>query len=396
MKHLAINQETEAQQQEKELQRLEIKHVEKTKYHRMKPFANLCNWVAYFVQLNSFALAALGVSAYLWLEMGNKAFPLILLTILFFVLVEMSVSVSWKTFGAMKFDDGVVSPVIYVGMVVSLAISTPSTYYFTPHAIQVLTPSPLLLALDSVEAEQDIKTHEDTSYWHDQRYTNLSAASLYFDKYRKKDCNTCPWRLSTAKHINAPHGALTATAKAAQDSINKFMVQGQSEKKSAIYSASLVNTLRVDAHKEWCASFGGILAWASVGGILLLIPCRLFFEYWERKYKQDLRGEVKRSQVKVVPEAKVLPSVLKDTGKDKGEGKSKVVESQPSTPIGFTVAASKEGDILKGEGRKKDRVMVIVGGDLRPCTFGELNTLIKGQTTAVRIEHLETLKNKLK
>lgn len=55
----------------------------------------------------------------------------------------------------------------------------------------------------------------------------------------------------------------------------------------------------------------------------------------------------------------------------------------------------KEGTIIKAKGRRKARVIVAVGEELRPMTLGQLNNLIKAQTGAERIHHLETLKSKL-
>lgn len=393
MKHLEVNKRTDEETKREELAILDQKHAAQTRYERLKPMAMLAKRCSHFFQVNSFSLAATGVVSYLWFDMGTNGMPLMVLAVVGFALVEYGVDMSFVTLGAMKHDDKVVSKVVYLGLFVSLAISTPSTYYTTEYAIRLLTPSPTLIDTAAIGIEQDVLIKSDTSYWSSQRDKALFAGLAYFDAYKKKDCNDCPWRLSSAKHIQEPYRALTSEVDKMQDSVNTYLARGQSAKASVIGAAISDNNERIKQHQDWCASFGGVLALVSALGILLLIPFRLFFEWWERKYKHDLRGYVSS---KVEETNTHTEGVRKEEGKGNDKVKEKAIDNEAPTPIGFAFAGSKEGDILKGEGRKRDRVMVEVSGELRGMTIGDLNRLIKAQTGLERIQHLKTLKSKLK
>ena len=392
MEHLKINNQTEQDQKREELTLLDQEQVPKTKYERLKPLANAAYWFSRLFQANSFFLATVGVCSYLWYAMGSNGIPFIALAVGLFLLVEWSNDLGIRTYAAMKFDDKVVSKVIYVCLSFTLLLSTPSTYYYTPYAVRLLTSAPELIDTSEVRILADVNIKTDTTYWHDQKYTALANATTYWNTWKKRDCNDCPWRLSSSEHIQEPYNNLIKEVKEKQDSINSALVRGSVEKDAVLYAAVTKNQDKEQAHLDWCAQFGGLLAIISAISIILLIPCRLGYEYWKRKYKADLRNSLNLTEESDVHTAEVRKEVVKEEGKVK----ENVIEDQQPTPIGFAFATRKEGDIIKGEGRKVDRILVRVNGELRPMTLGELNRLEKVQTGLERIQHLRKLKNKLK
>ena len=389
MKHLEVNKRTDEETKREELAILDQKHEGKSMYVRLKPLAYFCKWSANVFQFNSFFFAALGSASYIWFQLGTSGIPFIILIIVMYALVEYGVNVGFSTFGSMKFDDKRYSKVIYVFLTILLLISTPTTYFATPYAIRLVTPTPVLIDTSMVRTEQDILIKTDTSYWSGKKVEKMNAVAAYWKVWKKKGED----RVSSAKHVKNPFEALKSKVIEMQDSVNAYLAYGQSRKAFALTAAIQENKETVKAHLDWCSSFGWILAAISGIGVILLIPCRMFYEWWERYYRKDLRGSISN---KVEEAGTRTEEVRKEDGKDNDKVKDKVVGNEAPTPIGFAFASRKEGDIIKGEGRKVDRILVRVNGELRPMTLGEINRLEKVQTGLERIQHLKTLKSKLK
>ncbi len=389
--HLKINRNTELESKREQLAILDAKHVSKTRYERLKPLATATRWFCNLFQFNSFFLAALGGCAYLWFEMGTQGIPFMILVVAFFGGLEWVVHKALKTYGAMRFDDNVISPVIYVFMLVSLSASTPSTLFLTPYSIRLVTPSPVMIDTAQIAKKQNILIKTDTSYWASREEKARNEAFNYKQLATRTNSRTGITKLRSRS--TKTYNSLLANIDSMSVKKDIALHEGKARKEAAITGAVIANKERMNNYLAWCSQFGWILAGVSALSILLLIPFRLFYEWWERYYAKDLRGSIK---IKEHNNPQVTEQVREETVGDKGDDKEEVTDNQESESIQFAYASSKEGDIIKGEGRKADRVLVEVAGELREMTRGQLNRLIKGQTGLDRIKHLTNLKNKLR
>jgi hypothetical protein len=168
------------------------------------------------------------------------------------------------------------------------------------------------------------------------------------------------------------------------------------------------NAQTLKNHLEWCNSFGWVVAIIA----LILEVCLIILAYWLAEFDQkkivDIESRVELAEAEREAErlevlrlkasnATIEPQKVEE--KEKEKENAKVTENQELKPNDFVhnddKGEGKEGDIIKGVGKKKDRVLVIVSGVLVPKLESELTALIKVQTTAKRIQHLESLKKLL-
>lgn len=294
MKHILINQRTTELTKREELAVLDAKHVSKTRYERLKPLASLTWWFCNLFQFNSFSLAALGGCAYLWFDMGSKGVPFMILVVAFFAAVELVVHKALKTYGAMKYDDKVVSPIIYVFIFLSLGASTPSTLFLTHYSIQLVTPSPVLIDTSDIVNKHDILISKDTSYWNNREDKARQEAAEYKGLATRTNSKTGVTKLrsrSTKTYNNLLSNIDSMTVKK-----DIALHRGRDNKERAINAALVENQARIDNYISWCSEFGWLLAGVSALSILLLLPFRLFYEYWERLYAKDLRVSVQMEE----------------------------------------------------------------------------------------------------
>lgn len=294
MKHILINQLTTEQTKREELVVLNAKHVSKTRYERLKPLASLTWWFCKLFQFNSFFLAALGGCAYLWFDMGSKGIPFMILVVAFFAGVEVVVHKALKTYGAMKYDDKVISPIIYVFMLLSLGASTPSTLFLTPYSIQLVTPSPVLVDTSKIVNEHNILISTDTSYWKGREDKARQEAAEYKGLATRTNSRTGVTKLRSRS--TKTYNSLLSNIDSMTVKKDIALYNGRANKERAINAALVENKARVDNHIAWCSEFGWLLAGVSALSILLLLPFCLFYEYWERLYAKDLRGSVQMEE----------------------------------------------------------------------------------------------------
>jgi len=376
MDNLIVNKETDLELKKKELRALEAKQVPKKQYERMYSLAMFSKWFGRFCQLNSFVFAALGACAALWFSMGINSFTIMPLVIAFFVFVELGVSQSMSSFHAMRLDDIKISKIIYPIMFITLAISTPTTYYCTGSAIELLVPAPLLEDLAIVKEESDKLITQDTTYWYNQKVVCMASVADYWTVWKKKNED----RVSSARHIKEPFEDLKADVKAKQDSINKYLAYGQVRSEKAQIMAIASNAGKLAIHRNWCNKFGGILALASVGMILLLWPCRWYFEGWQRKYKVELgkiiAKEEKKDAQETVTETKTEQKKEKKTVIDNQAVKEKE-QKEESIQIGFASTEQKIGVVMK----EQDGTEYVL---LRMTKGKNKGKIVKKDKTAIR------------
>ena len=386
MKHLEVNKRTDEETKREELAILDQKHEGKSMYVRLKPLAYFCKWSANVFQFNSFFFAALGSASYIWFQLGTSGIPFIILIIVMYALVEYGVNVGFSTFGSMKFDDKRYSKVIYVFLTILLLISTPTTYFATPYAIRLVTPTPVLIDTSMVRTEQDILIKTDTSYWSGKKVEKMNAVAAYWKVWKKKGED----RVSSAKHVKNPFEALKSKVIEMQDSVNAYLAYGQSRKAFALTAAIQENKETVKAHLDWCSSFGWILAAISGIGVILLIPCRMFYEWWERYYRKDLQGSVASKVEETGTRTEEVrkeeePEVIEEDRISKDKLENEGVKNMQFAMSGKKVEEKKdwrEYDIKGKEGRKSPRIYGYVDGSLRALKIGDINKHIRVNSTS--------------
>jgi hypothetical protein len=182
------------------------------------------------------------------------------------------------------------------------------------------------------------------------------------------------------------------------------LTKGQAKKELLLVQSIKENETTSRAYQDWCASFGYTLALVSIALEILFFGVFWWTENYKRLQVKEAKS-ILHLQEKMKEDESNEIADLETRGKGQRsppEGqrsKAKVVDNQAPLPIGFNkstkIFSSKEGAVLKGQGRRKDRVFVKVKGQLKPLTLGEINSLIKAQTGVKRIKHLETLKSRL-
>jgi len=187
-----------------------------------------------------------------------------------------------------------------------------------------------------------------------------------------------------------------------QTHLDHALLAANHKRNEALSSALQINEKANLEYKEWCASFGGILALISVLSMVLLFPARWYYEGWEREYKAELETILARKEKEAVKEAAVTQSQREQVEVSKGEGDGKVVVNEEVKVEGknmqFAMATAKEGVVVKGEGRKHNRIWGEVDGEMRELLLGDLNRHIKGNEKvkdSTKLPYYESLKYKL-
>jgi len=277
-----------------------------------------------------------------------------------------------------------------------------STFFGTPYAVQFLAASPNYNDIEQLIIEHDVLIKSDTTFWNGQITNKELAKSEFVRLNTKYDNKTGKVRLRS--DAVKPHRTMVDSISALNSNKLAVLAILKTNKKNDINKAEQENEVMRADHFAWCSSFGWGLSFVSLGCIVIF----LFSFSWCQGYERDELKDndsilLKLEEAKKKEEAQERAEIEKIKAQsekviEKGEDKEtpKVTVNEPSIPMGFVTASIKEGDIVKGEGRKSDRVYVEVKGELRAMTYGEVNTLKKGQSTPQRINHLERLMNKLK
>jgi len=316
--------------------------------------------------------------------------------------LELSFNTLNKTIAKQKYDDKTEVSSILKGLIVFFGlIYAGSTFWGTPYAVEFLAASPDYNSIEQISIEHDVLIKSDSSFWGSRLSDSRNNIASFVTAHSKFDSKIDTIRLRSDA-VN-PHKEMEADYKILKDKALASALPLIRAKEEAIKKAEKENEIMKVEHFAWCSSFGWGLSFVSILCIFIFLPAF----HWCQKYERDelkdndsilnkLEEAKKKEEAQERFEIEKLKALAPKVGdKDKEEELTKVLVNEPSTPMGFATAKIKEGDILKGEGRKNDRVYVMVKDELRAMTKGEVNTLKKGQSTPERIKHLEMLRNKL-
>jgi len=381
--HEEINKNLDYQVNEERIKRLELKQTPKTKIQRLRGFFILLVGIGVICQFISALLASSGVMYYLSTKLNDNGLVISLTAIGLLLGLEVAKRFTLESYHHQRLDDKHINKITYLFIFGLGVLSVFSTYIGTPHAVEYFSAAPVLNDIKQIALDQNKLIDKDTSYWNSKK---LEASAKALEVH-----NNNSWKGRTSREARPMVLEYQNTSNASQDSLNKALVLGQFVLSKTIEAATIENKSSITNHLVWCSSFGSALAIVS---ILLEL---LFFAsmFWCEGFK---RLEVKESK-----EVLKLQGKVNETPKDKEYIKHKEpvkpLETNTLSPIGFnqplTAFNAKEGQVIKGQGAKVDRVAVMKkDGTLKFYTKGALDNLIKVSSPG-RQGELETLKNKL-
>ena len=400
MIHLTTNRLTQDTLDRELLESLAYSQRPKTKTERQKPIYYSLVFVGFFCQLVSFVLASCGVLFLLVINFkSSTGWVLIVLAVIALIIIEAAVFFSLKWFHAERLYDKHRNISTTFILVVSFCCSTPLTYVGTPYAVSLFASAPKYIDLAQIEAKLS---------------GVISADSLATSLQIKEAKNT-------ALDVHAKNSYKGKTSRSARSTVNAYtmqklnleqklidnLTQGKEVLKVALYNAKIGNDIIKQKHGLFCASFGGWLAFVTVGAMVVLFGVRWYCEGWRKEFVIETRIKLGIPDPNKSKDKSPLPpkEVIKNKeSKDKETLTPKEVvkseEPQSVNKIGFNPKdkdkGHKEGDILKGIAPRVDRVFIRKdNGTLKAYTKGGLNNLIRGSSQA-RKEYLETLKELLR
>ena len=397
-----IEELTTLEYDKKENDKLNKKYKPRTTVEALQGFYNWSKQIINLSQALSVLLGS-GIAVMFYQKMPSIGWLLVLLSFGFLAVIE-----ALKRFTVTKAneirivnnnqDKAINNRTYNISSFALVVMSMGISYVGTPYVISFFASHGELTDLEAINLTFEQKAKESSTYWEGLKVDALDKA--------KQIHNENSWQGKTSREARTPKLAMEVKASAMIDSLNSNLAVLAAQRNKALDSANNANNATIEEHKAWCNSFSWIGCMAAILiDLLVLGLCRWNANFDERKIKENAaKDRITKEQNEVkgsastdsnTIEVKDMPKV-EETPKDKEGHKAKDIDKQPSTSIGFTSKEPKEGDIEKGEGKKRDRVLVEVAGNLRPMTFGQINTLIAGQSTSERIQHLENLKNKLK
>jgi len=382
-KHEEINKNLEYKINEERIKRLELKHTPKTKIQRIRGFFLLLVGIGFVCQFISALLASSGVMYYLSTKLNDNGLIISLTAIGLLLGLEAAKRFTLESYHHQRLDDKHINKITYCFIFGLGVVSVFSTYIGTPHAVEFFSASPELVDIELLTLEQNEAIKKDTAYWNSKKVEALASA-LHIHTSNS-------WKGRTSRDARPMVLEYKNTSNAAQDSLNKSLVLGQSVLSKTIETAKTENKATLTNRLVWCKSFGSALAIVSILLELLFFISMFWCEGFKRLEVAEAK-EVLKLQSKGVESPKV-----KEASRDKDTVKE--LNTNTLTPIGFnqplTALNAKEGQIVKGQGAKADRVAVMKkDGTLKLYTKGALDNLIKVSSTE-RGKELETLKNKL-
>ena len=289
-----------------------------------------------------------------------------------------------------------VSPLTYnVAKVVFICGSMGISFVGAPYVVNWFAQHEALEDIESIALTFEQKEEAVSSYWLGLKNEDLAKAKNIHEENS--------WQGKTSRDARPAKLLLETKAVEKVDSLNSKLAVLSELELAAIQEAKAKNDVILEDHKAWCNGF----SWFGCIASILIELVVLVLTYWNYNF-EDRKIQENKAKDKLLRE-QLDAQGESQSDNHKGERqrakvvkevetpKQKVIEFQASTPIGFNHVEPKEGGIIKGEGRKRDRVYVKVNGRLTAKTEGEINTLIAAQSEgSPRIDYLTNLKMLLK
>jgi uncharacterized membrane protein YiaA len=396
--HHDINNDVILEINEKRIDKLQRKQVPKTAIERQKGFYWFLFVTAIVCEAIDCVFTMAGFIQFAQDKLNDNGYILALIIGGLVLVLSYSKHRTNETFHSQRLDDEHVTKITYVFLLAFYLIGGAATYNVVPAALKYFTKPSELFSIAEIESRFDTLIAQDLAIIEKEiALADTSAASFYNARsYKDK-----------LRSDESEDYALALKAKTdAQAKATAIVLVRNNERIKAVKEIEKKNDALIKEHLDWCTNSGFWLALFFFMIELLHFPAKWFCENFERQEVLEAKKKKQRILDKEAKEIELIKSTydskvkdtpkVEETPKDKEGHKAKDIEKQEVRPITLGKQEPKEGDIEKGEGKKRDRVLVEVAGNLRPMTFGQINTLIAGQSTSERIQHLENLKNKLK
>ena len=404
--HHSINEETDFKVNKDKHEAKKRKFKPKTKVQRLKSVFYILTGVWMFCQGLSALLASTGFYYLASIYIQANSFLVGCFVIGISLGLELAFNTLNTTIAKQKYDDKTnVSTILKVMVVVFGLVYAGSTFIGTPYAVQFLAAAPDYNDIEQIRIEHDIFIKSDTSFWNGQISKKEETKATFEGLMSKYDAkiNAVRLRSDAVKPVKVMNDSITSlnSTKLASLAILKL---GQ---RNAIDKAEEENAIMKADHLAWCASFGWGLSFVSIFCIFIFLPSFHWCQKYERKEIEDndsILSKIEESKEKTKAKERFEIEKLKANApkvevQDKGQEDTKVADNEESRSMQFATANIKEGVVEKGQGRKRDKVYCSVDGNLRLCTYGDVNTLIGGQGEGpkgdIRRKHLRSLRDKL-
>lgn len=401
--HHDINEETQFQVNKERHEAKKRKFRPKTKVQRLKGVFYILTAVWVVCQGISALLASTGFYHLAATNLNGNSFLSGSTVLCFCIGLELAFNKLNKIIAQQKYDDKTsVSPILYALVLIFGLVYAGSTFFGTPYAVQFLAAAPNYNDIEQIKIEYDVLIKSDTTFWNGRITKKELSTDAFVGLNSKFDSKINAVRLRS--DAIKPHKEMVDSIASLNSKKMAVLISLQADKKEAIKKAESENKVMKSDHFDWCSSFGWGLSFVSLFCIVIFLLSFSWCQGYERDELKDNdsilskleEAKKKEEQQERAEIEKLKAQSTKVEDRDKDKDIPKVTVNEPSMPMGFVTATIKEGDIVKGEGRKADRVYVMVKDELRAMTKGEVNTLKKGQSTPERIKHLEELRNKLK
>lgn len=384
--HHDINQAVSLEFDKKRIEKLKRKHQPKTRIERQKPLFYFLVATAVICELVDITFTFSGIIHFASTQLSQNGFFVSVLIAIVVVLLGLGKHKIMDIFHHQRLDDGDISKSVYVAIFALFAISSLATYNVTPAALAYLTKEPALVDLDSISNHYDTLLAADLVVISKEVNLHDTTANSIF--------TAAEWQGRIDRKSRKSYETALDNKSTAQSKLTAVTLARTNEKQAALVAAQAKNEKIKETHLTWCNDFGFWLSIFFVLIELLYFPAKWFCENYERAEVLEAKAKMEALEKVKGGIQYTAPQTAKDESKEETKVKVKDIENEAPKHIGFVFnQAPKEGDILKGEGRKVDKVWVEVGGKLRPMKPSEINILIKGQSEgSPRIAHLENLK----
>lgn len=392
-----IEEMTDLSFNKKEHKRLQKRFEAKTTVQAMQGFRNASNFVVNFGQFLSIVLGA-GIPIMLAERMPNIALFSFALGWVILISLEIGKRYSIQKANDIRILNGnqnnQISNTTYnVSSFLLILCSMGISYFGAPYVVNYFASHKPLLELSSIENEFNEKKKESSAYWHDLKNNAEEKA--------KQIHTENSWKGKTSREARTPKLAFELQAAAMVDSLNSNLAMLAALENSAMFEAKEANKQIISSHQQWCNGFSLFgCCIAILIDLLVIVLCYWNTNFDERKLKENeakLKIKEEENSIKGIAQEQAYRIHKEEEQSTKVEEKAKQKDTENEAPraVGFHSQERKEGFIEKGEGKKRDRILVEVAGELRGLTLGQINTLISGQSTAERAKHLQGLRDLL-
>lgn len=370
-----VLQQQQIAAENRRIERLQQKAQPKTPIEIERPYYKFVYYTCFFLQLLTFLLA-LGIVVFAKEELNKYA---ALLLIAMFVATEPVKFYLNKYYNEQKLYQDYTPKIAPVLMFAVAVWSVGTSFIGTPYAVKYAVKAPQLIHIDSLQMQLNNKLTTDTAFWSNKAHQAKADATAYFSKRS--------WKGKLRSEDNKVYKSLLSVETKYKDSLTTSQAAAITFTQSELTKAEQANNQTLLQHDLFCNRIG---IFAAIACLFLELLTFLGIKYWNNFEKRELQEHEGISELIAEP-------------KPKKPAKPKPINLEVLSPAAVMNKANKigfnkngHGDIIKGTGRKKDRILYQKSdGSLKAYTLGEFDNLIRAAKTESKKEELNQLRTKL-